>query len=152
MAVISRRGLLAKIPDKVTLATADDINGTVDGTQYLTCTGLERVVIVQENNGTAGTAGIDVIEVSRDGGTTWTTDAADLFPSLMTLAQDDNTGTILASSALNAAGVEPVNAAYFKMGPFEGPVVIRCARGGSGAGGTAWVTGAPSVYAIKIGA
>lgn len=152
MATITRRGILAKIPAKTVLASADAITGTVDGTQYLDCTGLLRVLIVQDNVGTAGTAGIDVIEVSTDGGTTWTTDALSANPTLMTLASDEQTGTILASSALNAAGVEPTTAAVFKMGPFEGPVKIRCARGGSGAGGTAWVTGAPAVYAISIGA
>jgi hypothetical protein len=146
MAAIRRRSARNVVSAATTLATADDLNGTVDGTQYLTVTGAKVAIIVQHNNGTAGTAGVDVIEESKDGGLTW--QACD---TLLAIASDAFTGTVLANGALNAAGVEPVNMALFKAGPFNGPRILRCARGGSGAGGTAWVTGAPTVLAVTIG-
>jgi hypothetical protein len=146
MAAIRRRSARNVAAAIATLATADDVNGTVDGTQYLDVSGASVVIIIQENNGTAGTLGVDVIEESSDGGTTWA--ACD---TLLLASANPFTGTVVASGALNAAGVEPVNAAYFKAGPFHGPTKLRCARGGTGAGGTAWTTGAPSVFAITVG-
>jgi hypothetical protein len=146
MAVVPRRGLLAKIPASSVLATADDLDGTLDGTQYVDVTGTLRVLYVQHNNGTAGTAGIDVIEVSKDGGTTWGVDR-----TLLALASDDVTGTSL-EGILNAAGVEPTNVAIFKGGPYEGPTKVRCSRKTTDTAGTTWVTGAPTVFLIKVGA
>jgi hypothetical protein len=147
MAAIRRRSLLGKIPASVSLADADDLNGTSDGTQHRDVSGASRVLIVQHNNGTLGTAGIDVIEVSHDGGTSWAAD-----DTILALASDDATGTVLANAALNAAGVEPVNMAIFKCGPFAGPTLIRCTRDATrNANSAAWVTGAPSVTAITIG-
>lgn len=145
MAAIARRSHMAPVSQSATLATADDLNGTVDNTQAFNITGAQRVIVIQRNDGTAGTAGVDVIELSTDGGTTWA--AAD---KVLAIGSDDATGTEL-DGVLNAAGVEPTNSAVFKLGPYEGPAAIRCARGGSGAGGTAWVTGAPSVICFTIG-
>ena len=124
---------------QVTLAAADDLNGA--GTT-LDVSGAGHVIIAQIANGTAGTAGIDTIEISKDGGTTW---ADDTTLRAATAADD---GAVVANAELNAAGVEPTGAALFKSGPHTGPTLLRCGRGGSGEQGTAWVTGAPSVVAI----
>lgn len=134
------------ITSQVTLATADDLNGTVDNTQAFDVSGYDRVLIVQDNTGTNGTAGIDVVEYSKDGGVTWAA-ASDV----LALASDDAEGTFLVGGALNAAGTEPSRYAVFKAGPFSGKTAIRIARGGSGASGTPWVTGAPAVNLIAIG-
>ena len=144
---ITRKGSdRCAITPNVTLATADDLNGTVNNTQAYDITGYERVVIIQRNTGTAGTVGIDVVEYSKDGGVTWAA-ATDV----LALASDDAEGTFLVGGALNAAGVEPTDHAQFKAGPFSGPTAIRIARGGTGAGGAAWVTGAPAVQLFGIG-
>lgn len=129
-----------------TLATADDLDGTTDNTQAADVTGASRVIIFQVNDGTAGTAGVDVIEYSFDGGSNWSA-ATDV------LAMDSNdvTGTVLASGALNAAGVEPAAGALFKCGPFNGKVAIRCGRKTTDTGGTTWVTGSPTVKIVAIG-
>lgn len=117
------------------LAAADDLNG---GTATLDLSGAAGAVIAQVADGTAGTAGIDIVEVSKDGGTQW--EAA---------AIRNAAGTAIATGVLNAAGVEPVGAALFTMHPrdgqMDGPTLIRVTRG------TNWVTGAPSVDAIRIG-
>lgn len=146
MTAITRRSHRAPVSRLVELATADDVDGTTDNSQAFDVTGTDRVLIVQVNNGTAGTAGIDVIEVSHDGGTTWAADTLALA-----LDSDDKTGTILVAGALNAAGVEPTGAAIFKTGPFEGPTAIRIGRKTTTTTGTTWVTGAPQVFAILIG-
>lgn len=146
MAITRKGSNRAAVTPFVTLATADDLNGTVDNTQAFDVSGYERVIIVQNNDGTAGTAGIDVVEYSKDGGVTWAA-AGDV----LALASDDAEGTFLSGGALNAAGIEPSVYAVFKCGPFTGKTAIRIARGGTGAGGTAWVTGAPSVKAFGIG-
>jgi len=144
---ITRKGSnRCAVTPHVTLATADDLNGTVNNTQAYDISGYERVIIMQKNNGTAGTAGIDVVEYSKDGGVTWAA-ATDV----LTLQSDDAEGTFLANGALNAAGVEPTDHAQFKAGPFTGKTAIRIARGGTGAGGAAWVTGAPEVQFFGIG-
>lgn len=147
MATIRRRSARNVIPAATTLATADDVNGTVDGSQYLTVPAGAVVVIWQVNSGTAGTVGVDVIEESFDGGINFRA-----CNTLLALASDPFSGTVLAGGALNAAGVEPPNGALFKAGPFHGPTVLRCGRGGSGALGTAWSTGAPAVLAFPVGA
>ena len=51
------------------LATADDLDGTLDNTQVLDLKGAAGALVLAGPIGTAGTAGIDVIEFSRDGGT-----------------------------------------------------------------------------------
>jgi hypothetical protein len=136
---------MAPVSKTVTLATADDLDGTVDNTQAFDITGAQRVIVVQVANGTAGTAGIDVIELSSDGGTTWA--AADKG---LAVASDDSTGTEI-DGVLNAAGVEPTGAAVFKFGPYEGPVAIRCGRKTTTTTGTTWVTGAPTVLMFTVG-
>jgi len=151
MAVITRRGRILPVSRLLTLATADDLNGTVDGTQNMNVSGATRVIYFQEDSGTAGTAGIDVIEVSKDGGTNWSLDTTLMAVSPDAASSNDATGDIVAGAALNAAGVEPVDGALFKGGPYEGATLVRCGRGGAGAGGTAWVTGAPAVKAFIIG-
>lgn len=142
MATIERRSMAFAIPAGTTLAAANDLNGA--GTT-LDVSGTSRVLIAQIANGTAGTAGIDVIEVSHDGGSTWAVD-----DTLLALASDDDSGTLV-DGVLNAAGVAPTGAALFKGGPYRGPTLIRCGRGGSGEAGTAWVTGAPEVLAVTVG-
>jgi hypothetical protein len=131
----------------LSLASADDLNGTSDNTQAYDITGADRVVVYVHNNGTAGTAGIDVVEYSHDGGKTWA--SAD---DVLALTSHDAEGTFLVSGVLNAAGVEPTGIAFFKAGPFNGPTAIRVTRNVSiNAASAAWVTGAPSVGAVVIG-
>lgn len=147
MAAIARRSARAAISKTATLATADDLNGTSDNTQAFVVTGGDRLVIAQINSGSAGTAGIDVVEYSKDGGLNWA--AAD---DLLALASDDATGTVVADGALNAAGVEPTGAAIWKAGPFEGPTAVRVTRNASeNANSAAWVTGAPAVICALVG-
>ena len=144
MATPPRGSIRSRIPAGTTLAAADDLDGA--GTT-LDVSGTDRVIIVQINNGTAGTAGVDAIEISKDGGSTWAADE-----TILALASDDITGTVLAGGALNAAGVEPAGAAIFKSGPHTGPTLMRCARLTGTGGGTTWVTGAPQVVAVRVGA
>lgn len=137
-----------KIGSLFTLATTNDLDGTNDGSQYLDVTGTQRVIILQVDDGTAGTTGIDVIKISKDGGVTFSVD-----PTLLAQASDDVTGTVVANGILNAAGVEPVSkVATWKAGPYLGPVKIRCARlAADDSNSAAWTTGAPGVYAIVVG-
>lgn len=145
MAAIRRRVLGYKIPALVEVVAADDLNGTGTG---IDVSGCLRVVLIQENDGTAGTAGIDVVEISHDAGKSWAAD-----DTVLAMSSDDNTGTVLANAALNAAGVEPTRYAAFKCGPFTGPTLLRITRDATvNANSAAWVTGAPSVDAMKIGA
>lgn len=143
MAVAPRGSIRSRI-EVTTLAAADDLDGAA---VTLDVSGSDRVIYEQIANGTAGTAGIDIIEVSNDGGVTWRVDE-----TLLAVADDDLTGTVVSGAALNAAGVEPTGAATFKGGPYPGKTLVRCGRGGSGEAGTAWVTGAPQVRAIVVGA
>jgi hypothetical protein len=137
---------MAAVSASVSLAAADDLNGVQDNTKSFDVTGAQRVIVVQHNNGTAGTAGIDVVAISKDGGVTWA--AAD---KVLAMSSDDSTGTEL-NGILNAAGVEPVNYAAFKCGPYEGPTAIRIFRYATDlAASAAWVTGAPSVDMFTIG-
>ncbi len=143
---IPRRSIYSTISPTVTLASADDLDGTLDGTQYVKLNGRQRLLIFQVNDGTLGTAGIDVIEVSHDGAI-WIPD-----PTLMLGATNEvSLGTLVSGAALNAAGVEPVNHAVFKSGPHSGFTLVRCGRKTTSSAGTTWVTGAPSVYGIVIG-
>lgn len=143
--LVARKNIFSTIGTPFTLASADDLDGTVDGTQYLALKPRQRAVIIQQDDGTLGTAGVDVVERSVGGGA-WHID-----PTLMLFATADKPGSAVAGAALNAAGVEPTDFAGFKSGPHGKHVRLRLARGGSGAGGTAWVTGAPSVKALVIG-
>lgn len=145
MVAIARRSLVSVIGTPVTLASANDLDGTTDGTQVFEVSGGMRGIVLQVNDGTAGTAGIDVIEYSHDN-VEWAA-AADVLP----VGQNDTTGTIQAAGALNAAGVEPTLYAAFKVGPWEGPTYIRCGRKTTTTTGTTWVTGAPSVLFIPVG-
>ena len=146
MAVVSRRGVRSPISMDCVLATADDLDGTTDGTQAYDVTNCDRAIIAQINNGTLGTAGIDVIEVSHDGGDTWAAD-----DTLLAVNSNDATGAVIALAALNAAGVEPTGVALFKSGPYSGTTAIRCGRKTTTTTGTTWVTGAPTVKAWIIG-
>lgn len=142
----TRRSPLGEL---TTLAAADDLNGA--GTT-MDVTGAAGVIIAQLNSGTAGTAGIDIIEFSRDGGTNWkVATAANIGQGHAGLLLEDGSAAAASGAALNAAGAEPSGAAIFSLGPVDGPFMIRCGRGGSGEAGTAWVTGAPAVVAIRIG-
>lgn len=135
-----------------TLATADDLDGTTDNTQTLDVTGAAGAIILQIANGTAGTAGIDVIEFSRDGGDTWAAaTAANLDGGHAGLQTEDGSAAATSNAALNAAGVEPTGAAVFSLGPVAGPCLLRCGRKTTDTNGTTWVTGAPTVAAIRIG-
>jgi hypothetical protein len=159
MAAINRRSLICPIGTAVALATADDLDGVQDLTKTYDITGALRVLVMQFNDGTAGTAGIDCIEVSHDGGSEWYADdgTAKVGPGLLLLSADDDAGSIVAGGALNAAGIEPatVRAGLFKAGPYEGPTLIRLQRDtsvrGTNGTGTDWVTGAPSVDLVPIG-
>lgn len=146
MAAITRRSIATPISIPFTLATADDLDGTVDNTQAANITGASRYLINQINNGTNGTAGIDCIEISHDGGVTWAADT-----TLILTSANDLTGTIVVSGVLNAAGAEPTGGALWKGGPQEGPTAIRCARLTGTGGGTTWVTGSPTVTVTAVG-
>lgn len=140
------------IGELTTLATADDLDGTIDNTQMLDLTGAAGAIIIQRNDGTAGTAGIDVIEFSRDGGENWSAaTAANIDGGHAGLMLEDGSAAAAASAALNAAGVEPTAAAVFSLGPVDGPFHIRCGRKTTDTSGTTWVTGAPSVVALRLG-
>lgn len=145
MAAIRRRVLGNKVPASTILCAADDLDGAAT---TLVVTGSNRVIYAQIANGTAGTAGIDTIQVSHDGGSSYAADN-----TLLALASDDQTGTVVVNGILNAAGIEPTGAAFFKGGPYVGPTLVRCARlSTDDANSAAWVTGAPAVHAIIVGA
>lgn len=135
------------------LATADDLDGTSDNTQVLDLTGAAGALILAGPIGTAGTAGIDVIQFSRDGGDNWANATAALIGGGHAgLMAEDGSKQAATGAAMNAAGVEAVTGAamLFSLGPTKGPFLIRCSRK-TGEGGTTWVTGAPNVAAIRIG-
>lgn len=140
--------LRSAIGELTVLAAADDLNGAA---VTMDVTGAGAVIIAQLNSGTAGTLGVDIIEFSRDGGTTWAVaTAANIGRGHAGLLLEDGTAAAAAGAALNAAGTEPAGAAIFSLGPVSGPFKIRCGRGGSGEAGTAWTTGAPAVVALKV--
>lgn len=144
--------LRSPIGELTTLATADDLDGTTDNTQVLDLKGAAGAIIVQKNSGTAGTAGVDVIEFSRDGGTAYlAATAANIGQGHAGLLLEDGSAAAAAGAALNAAGVEPSGDAIFSLGPVDGPFQIRCGRKTTDTGGTTWVTGAPAVVALRIG-
>lgn len=131
-----------------TLASTNDLNGTVDGTQYLDLTGAGGCVIIAQNNGTDGTLGVDIIEFSKDGGSTWLA-ATQANLGNRHLGLLNSSLAAVSGAALNSAGAEVD--AVFLLGPTKGEFKIRVARGGAGASGTAWTTGAPTVLAVRIG-
>lgn len=148
MATITRRSHIAAVSRVAELAAADDLNGVQDNTKSFDITGAQRVIVVQIDNGTAGTAGIDAVSISHDGGQSWVKPADGLA-----LDSNDTTGTTLTDGILNAAGVEPTaKAAVFKFGPYEGPTAIRVFRYVTDRADTAaWVTGAPQVICFTVG-
>ena len=148
MAAIARRSIAAPVSRYVQLVAANDLPGTAASRLSIDVTGAQRVFVIQGgiDGGTDGTAGIDVVVISKDGGSNWIAD-----PTLLALDSDDSTGTVV--TALNAAGIEPVTtkAAVFKSGPHEGPTLLRINRKTGSLGGTTWVTGAPAVNAFAVG-
>lgn len=140
MATVQRRFRGKEMPAATTLAAADDLDGA--GTLLRVPRGA-RVLIAQLNNGTNGTAGVDVIEISAPPGAAFVAD-----PTLVTVASADQGGTVV--TALNAAGAEPLGGALWKAGPYPTDVDMRCARLTGTGGGTTWVTGAPQVIAQII--
>ncbi len=147
MTAIARRSITCPISIAAELAAADDLNGVQDNTKSFDVTGALRVIVIQSNDGTAGTAGIDGVAISHDGGTNWTLDT-----TVLPLSENDVTGTIQANGLLNSAGTEPTAYAAFKCGPYEGPTAIRIFRYVTDMANTAaWSTGAPSVDVFTIG-
>lgn len=142
-----------------TLAAADDVDGdATESDNWMDLTGAAGCIIMQLNDGTAGTAGIDVIEFSRDAvpgtdssGNWAAATAANIGGGHPGLLLEDGSAAAAASAALNAAGVEPAAAAVFSLGPVDGPFVIRVGRKTTDTSGTTWITGAPSVVAMRIG-
>lgn len=132
------------------LVAGDDLTGVAATRRSVDVTGATRVILSQEPLAEVGdgTAGIDIVVISKDGGTTWAADA-----NVLLATSDDSTGTVLVGGALNAAGVEPATAraGLFKCGPYEGPTLLRINRKTGTLGGTTWVTHAPAVYATIIG-
>lgn len=137
--VKASNSLVCPISEDFELAEADDLDRSVYAAGY-DITGALRLIITQVDDGTSGTAGIDSVQYSFDGGYEWE-DAEDL----RTIdAADDSTA--IAGGVLNAAGVEPAaGLAVFKAGPFFGPTLVRVNAD------TDWSTGAPSVKANVIG-
>jgi hypothetical protein len=147
------------ISTRVTLASADDLDGTpATFTQCYDVSGASRVIIQQVNDGTNGAVGIDVVEISHDNGETWKADALTVYP----IAENDFTGTLCVGGVLNVAGTEPTLEATFKAGPYVGPTWIRIGRKTSTitsmttydhtlTAGTTWTGGAPGVYMFTIG-
>lgn len=133
------------------LVAADDLNGDpTESADWLDVTGAARAIIIQLDDGTAGTAGIDVVEFSRDGGSNW---AALTAANLPGAGLKNSAGAAVTGAILNAAGVEPAGAAaVFSAGPFDGPVLLRIVRDDAvNDTSVDWVTGAPSVQALRIG-
>lgn len=138
------------------LAAADDLDGVQDETKVLDLTGAAGCIILAGPIGTAGTAGVDVVMFSKDGGTTYKAAlAANIGQGHAGLIAEDGSAAAAALAALNAAGVEAVTgvAMLFSLGPVDGPFQIKVNRKTSEytGGGTTWVTGAPNVAAIRIG-
>lgn len=149
MVAIHRRSLVCPIGITVALADADDDDGTDQAYSY-DITGALRALVMVVDDGTASTLGIDVVEISHDGGNEWAVDGS----TVLLCSADDDAGTVAASGALNAAGVEPATprAGWFKVGPYEGPTLIRIGRDTSANNGTDWEAAkAPSVSLIPIG-
>ena len=156
MAAVVRRSLICPIGSAVVLQAADDLDGVQDATQSYDISGALRVMVFQFDDGTSGTAGVDIVEISHDGGTQWDPDdgTAKVGPGILLLSADDDAGSIATGGLLNAAGVEPatVRVGLWKAGPYEGPTLIRVSRDTSNAGASIdWISGSPSVDLIPIG-
>ena len=153
MGAIARRSAILPISKLAVLATPDDLNGVQDLTQSYDVTGAQRVLVLQVDNGTAGTAGIDAIAISHDKGASWVLDTT----TVLLESSDDASGTLVAGGLLNAAGIEPTGGtagklAVWKCGPYEGPTYLRVYRYVTEMATTAaWVTGAPGVYVMTVG-
>lgn len=131
--------LVCAISEDFELAAADDLDRADYETGY-DVSGALRVIITQTDDGTTGTAGIDAVQVSHDGGSQWND-----VGSLLAIDSADD-ATPIAGGVLNAAGVEPTaGLAVFKCGPFHGPTLIRVKADAD------WVSGAPSVKANAVG-
>ncbi len=136
------------------LAAADDLDGVQDESKMLDLTGSSGCIILAGPIGTPGTAGVDVIVFSRDGGSTYAlATATNIGHGHAGLVLEDGTSAAATNAAMNAAGVEAIIAAamVFSLGPVDGPFQIKAMRDTSAGFGTDWVTGAPNVSAIKIG-
>ena len=161
MTAIARRGRILPISTRFILATDDDVNGVQDLTKTIDVTGASRVILWQERaSGGDADAGIDVLLVSHDAGTTWAVDN-----TLLLCTSNDSTGTSL-EGILNTAGDDPAGsttatpaqfAQVYKSGPYEGPTCIRITRKtttdtvSGDHGQITWTTGAPGVYCLVIG-
>jgi len=89
MVAIARRSLVAPIGINVALAAADDTDGTSTPASY-DITGALRAIIIQIDDGPAGTAGIYVVEISHDGGSEWYADdgPAKVGPGVLDITAD----------------------------------------------------------------
>lgn len=135
----SGNSLVCPMSEDFELAAADDLDRG-DYAKGYDITGALRAIITVTNDGTDGTAGIDRVEYSFDGGSEWYA-ATDL--RAIDTADD---ATAISGGVLNAAGVEPAaGLAVFKVGPFYGPTLLRVATT------VDWVTGAPSITCNTIG-
>lgn len=135
----SGNSIICPMSEDFELAAADDLDRG-DYAKGYDITGALRAIITVTDDGTLGTAGIDAVQYSFDGGSEWY-DATDL---LAIDSADD--ATAISGGVLNAAGVEPAaGVAVFKCGPFYGPTLIRVTAD------TDWQTGAPSVKCNVIG-
>ena len=139
MTANSGNSIILPMSEDFPLAAADDLD-RADYEAGYDITGALRAIITVTDDGTSGTAGIDAIQYSFDGGSQWY-DATDL---LAIDSADD--ATAITGGVLNAAGVEPAaGLAVFKVGPFYGPTLIRAVAD------TDWETGAPSIKCNVIG-
>jgi hypothetical protein len=139
------------IGELISLAAADDLDGVQDETKVLDLTGAAGAIIIQQLAGTLGTAGVDVVVFSRDGGANYAlATAANIGNGHPGLMLEDGTAAAAAGAALNAsAGVE--GNFVCSLGPVDGPFQIKVMRDTSAGFGTDWVTGAPAVVALRIG-
>jgi len=147
MAAIKRRTRSISISRQQQLVAAGDLDGTASTRRSVFVPGGGRVLIFQDNDGSAGTVGVDVVAYSNDG-VTWAVDAL----QGLAIDSDDSSGTVL-TGPLNAAGVEPttVKTSLFKFGPYDQDCYVRiCRKTGTLTGAVTWVTGSPSVLAVVI--
>ena len=150
MTAIRRRSVRNAVSAATTLALANELSGSLVRT--LDVSG-KVAIVVQEAVGTTGTGGVDVIEISHDGGITWTPDN-----TLLPLANSWFTGTLAneetadVPGSLNVAGADVILAGVFKGGPYTGPSLMRVARAVANSPlSILWGTAAPLVYAVAIG-
>ena len=145
---------VSRISEKFPIATANDVDRSEN--TVLDISGADCVLLIQPNDGTAGTLGIDVIEVSVDGSEWVLATTAALAGIGITghpgLLLEDGSKAAAAGAALNAAGVEPTGMALFSLDRIPGPASLRVGSATLSSGTAAdWSTGAPSVQAIVVG-